>query len=335
MKKRFVPLVALAPLLLILTACGGSATPAPAASSAPPATKVTLTLNWIPYGEHAPFYYGLKKGFYTAEGIDLTIKAGTGSGTTIQQVDQKNTTFGWADTPVLLNSVAKGMKVKSLGVFLQKGPGSVEFLADGPIKTPADLKGKKIGGTPGDALYATFPAWLKANGLSVSDVTIVNLDAAGKIAALSEGRVDAIMGFAHDQAPTIEGKTGKKVNYFLYADYGMNMLGTGIVANTEALAQNPDLARRFVHATQKSWTEAAKDVPGAVDAMVGMAQNEPPRDVMVKQLTKCLPLVGLDKGTPGVNSEADWSHTVELMSKYANLKDPGAPDKYWDSTYAK
>jgi len=333
--KRIATAAALAALLVGAAAgCGGS-TPAPAGSAAPGTTKVTLTLNWVPYGEHAPFYYGLKKGFYSAEGIDLTIKAGTGSGTTIQQVDQKNTTFGWADTPVLLNSVAKGMKVKSLGVFLQKGPSSIESLADKNIKTPADLKGKRIGGTPGDALYATFPAWLKANGLSTSDVTIVNLDAAGKIAALAEGRVDAIMGFFHDQGPTIEGKTGKKVTYLLYADYGMNMLGTGIVANTEALSKDPDLARRFVKATQKSWTEAAKDIMGAVDAMVDLAQNEPPKDVLTKQLTLCLPLLQLDQGGAGVNSAAKWSETIDLMSKYGNLKDAGSATKYWDESYAK
>jgi len=335
--KRIATAAALAALIVgPVAGCGGKS-PAPAAGSAAPGktTKVTLTLNWVPYGEHAPFYYGIKKGFYTAEGIDLTIKAGTGSGTTIQQVDQKNTTFGWADTPVLLNSVAKGLKVRSLGVFLQKGPSSIESLADKNIKSPADLKGKKIGGTPGDALYATFPAWLKANGLSTSDVTIVNLDAAGKIAALSEGRVDAIMGFFHDQGPTIEGKTGKKVSYLLYADYGMNMLGTGIVANTESLTKDPELAKKFVRATQKSWAEAAKDVKGAVDAMVELAQNEPPQDVLTKQLTLCLPLLQLDQGGAGVNTSAKWTETIDLMSKYGNLKDAGSPTKYWDESYAK
>jgi len=334
--KRIATAIALGVLVVgAVAGCGGSS-PKPAGSAAPGTTqKVTLTLNWVPYGEHAPFYYGIKKGFYAAEGIDLTIKAGTGSGTTIQQVDQKNTTFGWADTPVLLNSVAKGLKVRSLGVFLQKGPSSIESLADKNIKSPADLKGKKIGGTPGDALYATFPAWLKANGLSTSDVTIVNLDAAGKIAALSEGRVDAIMGFFHDQGPTIEGKTGKKVSYLLYADYGMNMLGTGIVANTESLTKDPELAKKFVRATQKSWAEAAKDVKGAVDAMVELAQNEPPQDVLTKQLTLCLPLLQLDQGGAGVNTSAKWTETIDLMSKYGNLKDAGSPTKYWDESYAK
>jgi NitT/TauT family transport system substrate-binding protein len=38
------------------------------------ADKVTLMLNWYVYGEHAPFYYGKEKGFYSAQGIDLEIR---------------------------------------------------------------------------------------------------------------------------------------------------------------------------------------------------------------------------------------------------------------------
>lgn len=311
-------------------ACGTEAAPTTPGAPADP-KKVTLTLNWVPYGEHAPFYYGLKKGFYAAEGIDLTIEAGGGSGKTIQAVAQEQTTFGWADTPPLLKGITTGMKIKSLGVYLQKGPSSIEFLADANIKKPADLKGKKIGGTPGDAMYATFPAWLKVNGLTPEDVTIVNVDAAGKIAALAEGKVDAIMGFFHDQGPTIEAKTGKKVEYLLYADWGMNVLGTGIVVNEATLAQDPAMVKAFVRATQKSWAEAAKDIPGAADAMVDLAENEPAKDVLVKQLTLAIPLLA---GDPGVNTEAKWTETINLMAQHAELKDAGAASKYWDSSYA-
>lgn len=295
-------------------------------------TKVTLTLNWVPYGEHAPFYYGKKKGFYEAEGIDLEIKAGGGSGKTIQAVAQKQTDFGWADTPPLLNGITTGMKVKSVGVFLQKGPSSIQSLETSGITKPQDLKGKKVGGTPGDALYAVFPAWLKANGMTPQDVTVVNVDAAGKIAALTEGKVDAIMGFFHDQGPTIENKTGKKVNALLYADSGLNMLGTGIVVHSETLSKSPDLVKAFVRATQKSWSEAIKDIPGATQAMADMAEQEPPLTVLVEQLTRAVPLL---EGSPGVNTEEKWTKTIELMSTYSGLKDPGAPSKYWDASYAK
>ncbi|WP_083929473.1 ABC transporter substrate-binding protein [Catelliglobosispora koreensis] len=320
-------ILALALVLGSLAACGDTAEP-----TAPGEKKsVTLTLNWVPYGEHAPFYYGLQKGFFSDEGIDLKIQPGGGSGKTIQAVAQSQTDFGWADTPPLLKGIASGMKVKSLGVFLQKGPASIEFLADKGITKPEDLKGKTVGGTPGDAMYATFPAWLKANGMQPSDVRVVNVDAAGKIAALTEGKVDAIMGFFHDQAPTIENTTGKKVSYLLFADHGMNMLGTGLVVNDATLAKDPEMVKAFVRATQKSWAEASKNIDAAADAMVALAEQEPPKNVLVKQLTLAVPLL---QGSPGVNTEAKWTETIGLMSQYAELKDAGAPAKYWDSSYA-
>jgi len=331
-------LLGLAAAVLVLGACapGGAQEENNSGGEAPAdADKVTLTLNWVPYGEHAPFYHGVAEGFYADEGIDLEIKPGNGSGTTIQAVAQDQTTFGWADTPPLLKGIAAGMPVKSVGVFLQKGPASLEFLSDQKITSPADLKGKTVGGTPGDAMYATFPAWLKANGLTEADVKVVNMDAANKIAQLAEGQVDAIMGFFHDQGPTIEARTGKQVDYLLYADSGLNMLGTGIVVSEQTLSDKADLVARFVRATQKSWAEAVKDIPGAARAMADNAENEPPHEVLVQQLELAEPLLQLDSaGAPGVNTEEQWGDTIDLMSQYAELENAGEPSTYWDGSHA-
>ncbi|TDV52252.1 ABC transporter substrate-binding protein [Actinophytocola oryzae] len=301
-----------------------------------PKETVTFTLNWVPYGEHAPFYYGVQKGFYADEGIDLKIEPGSGSGTTIKSVAQGQTMFGWADTPPLLNAITTGMPVKSVGVFLQKGPASIEFLSDKNIKSIQDLKGKTVGGTPGDAMYATFPALLAANDMQPTDVTVVNMDAANKIAQLAEGQVDAIMGFFHDQGPTIEARTGKKVDHLLFADSGLNMLGTGIVVSDETMSSQKDLVGKFVRATQKSWAEAVKHPEDAAKAMAELAENEPPLEVLVKQLKLAEPLLQLNTaGEPGVNIDMQWSDTIELMSKYSSLKEPGEPSKYWDGSFAK
>jgi NitT/TauT family transport system substrate-binding protein len=301
-----------------------------------PKETVTFTLNWVPYGEHAPFYYGVEQGFYADEGIDLKIEPGSGSGNTIKAVAQGQTQFGWADTPPLLNGIASGMAVKSVGVFLQKGPASLEFLAEKNIKSVKDLKGKRVGGTPGDAMYATFPALLAANDMQPSDVTVVNMDPANKIAQLAEGQVDAIMGFFHDQGPTIESRTGKQVDHLLFADSGLNMLGTGIVVSDETLSSKKDLVGKFVRATQKSWAEAVKNPEDAAKAMADAAENEPPQEVLVDQLKLAEPLLQLDSaGEPGVNTEDQWSDTIGLMSQYAGLKDAGEPDKYWDGSFAE
>ncbi|MGH3463875.1 MAG: ABC transporter substrate-binding protein [Kribbellaceae bacterium] len=315
-----------------LAACGGDE----AGSSGDGPAKVTLTLNWVPYGEHAPFYYGVDKGYYADEGIELTINPGNGSANTIKAVAQDQTDFGWADTAPLMHGVGNGMPVKSAGVFLQKGPASMEFFSTQNIKTPADLKGKRVAGTAGDAMWTTFPAWLKLNGMQESDVQLVNVDAAGKIAALIENKADVIMGFFHDQAPTIESKSGKKVDVLLWADTGLNLLGTGVVVNNKTIERDPELVEKFVRATQKSWAEAAKDPAAAVKVMAGKAEQAPSETVMKQQLDKAIPLLQLDTaGAPGVNSDQQWSDMITVLKDNADLKDPGDPAKYWDSEFAK
>jgi NitT/TauT family transport system substrate-binding protein len=335
--KRLLTGLAAAALLTGCAPSGQDDGGSDAGGANPPqdAEKVTLTLNWVPYGEHAPFYYGLEKGFYADEGLDLEIEPGSGSGNTIKAVAQGQTTFGWADTPPLLNAIGTGMPVKSVGVFLQKGPASIEFLSDENITSVKDLKGKRVGGTPGDAMYATFPALLAANGMKPADVTVVNMDAANKIAQLAEGQVDAIMGFFHDQGPTIEARTGKQVDHLLFADSGLNLLGTGIVVGQETLSGKKDLVGKFVRATQKSWTEAVKDPEAAARAMVDRAENEPPQEVLVEQLKLAEPLLRLDTaGHPGHNTEDQWRDTIALMSQHAGLKGAGEPSKYWDGSLA-
>lgn len=319
-----------------VVACGSpdSGTPASVGGEGGEMQDVTLTLNWVPYGEHAPFYYGVSEGIYSDAGINLTVRAGNGSANTVQQVAQQQTTFGWADTPALMLGIEAGMPVTSLGVFLQNGPASLEFFADQGITEPADLKGKTIAGTPGDAMYSTFPGWLELNGLTQDDVNLVNVDPSGKIAGLIEGEADVIMGFFHDQAPTIENITGKEVDALLYSDFGMNLLSTGIVANQAAVEEDPELAQAFAEATRLSWEAAVENPEEAVAAMAEGAGETPPETVLAEQLDLTIGLLNLEEaGRPGVNTEEQWEETIDLLSEGGMLEEAGAPEDYWNSSF--
>jgi NitT/TauT family transport system substrate-binding protein len=326
---RLRAILAIAAMAFVV-GCGGDEGGAAAGEGG----NVTLTLNWIPYGEHAPFYYGLQQGFYEDEGIKLTVRPGNGSSRTVEQVAAGQTTVGWADTPAMLLGASNGMPIKSIGAFMQKGPSSIEYFAEQGIESPEDLKGKTVAGTPGDAMYASFPGWLEANGLSQDDVKVVNVDPAGKLAALIEGKADAIMGFFHDQGPTIENQSGEQVDALMYSDWGMNLLGTGLVVNESTIESNPDLLRSFVRATRKSWEAAAENPEAAADAMVAMAEQEPPKEVLVKQLNLTLPLVVGEGMEPGVNDEAAWRETIKLMTDHVELDGPAEPAEYWDASFA-
>jgi NitT/TauT family transport system substrate-binding protein len=315
-------------------ACGQSADPSGPAEGEGGLTEVTVTLNWVPYGEHAPFYYGVEQGIFEEEGIDLTIQPGNGSGNTVQQVAQRNTDFGWADTPPLANAISSGMPVRSVGVFLQTGPSSVEFFAEQGISEPADLVGKTVGGTPGDAMYGTFPAWLELNGVDPADVTVVNVDAAGKIAALIEGKVDAIQGFHHDQAPTIENQTGEEVDALPFADFGMNLLGTGLVANEKLIADDPELVEAMVRATSRSFLAASEDPDAAVAAMAAGAEQAPDEAVLAAQLAATIELLDLaDAPAPGVNTEEQWTDTLTFLSENTDFDGGTTPADFWDGAF--
>src|SRR4051794_35867239 len=105
MTARRLLLTGLVPLLLVATACGEEGSDTSSNSSGNELDKVTLTLNWYPYGEHAPFYYGKQQKIFENHGIDLEIRAGQGSQKTVQATGAGQTDFGWADTPAVLSGV--------------------------------------------------------------------------------------------------------------------------------------------------------------------------------------------------------------------------------------
>ncbi|MFE4798691.1 ABC transporter substrate-binding protein [Streptomyces sp. NPDC056708] len=330
-------LIGVVPLVLVTTACGGNDASTTTSDSGKKLDKVTLTLNWYPYGEHAPFYYGKQQKIFEKHGIDLEIQAGQGSQKTVQATAAGQTDFGWADTPALLAGVDQGVQVKSLGVFLQTTPASVQsFDAEG-IESPADLKGKTIAGTAGDALSKTFPIFLKKNNLDASDVKVQNTDPAGKIAAVISGKTDGLLGYASDQGPTMQDKAKKQVSYLRFSENGLNFYSNGLLAGEKILATKSELAGRMVQAVSESWAAAEKAPGPAVAAMDGASEQLPSATVLAEQFKTTLTLLhtsSTEGKAPGVNNEADWQQTIDVFAEAGMVSKPKAVADYWDEKTA-
>ena len=328
-------LAGLLPAMLLVAACGGGG--GGTAEGGGEAKDATLTLNWYPYGEHAPFYYGLKQGIFEKHGIKLKIQAGQGSGKTVQATGAGQTDFGWADTSALATAVEQGVPAKSIGVYLQTTPASVQFFSEKNIKKPEDLKGKSVATTAGDALTKTFPAFLKQNGMQESDVSIQNIDPAGKMAAVISGRTDVLLGFASDQGPTIKEKAGKDVGYLRFSEFGLNYFSNGLLTSKTMLQKDPDLVKKMVQATQEAWAAAEKDPQAAADSMKGAAEQLPSATVVLEQFKTTLTLLHTDatKGkAPGVNTVDDWKKTIETFQKTGIISKASEPSAYWEESVA-
>ncbi|MGY0020080.1 ABC transporter substrate-binding protein [Streptomyces sp. YJ-C3] len=336
-RRLLTATVPLALLALAATACGGGSDTTSTSDSGKKLDKVTLTLNWYPYGEHAPFYYGKQRKIFEKHGIDLDIRAGQGSQKTVQATGAGQTDFGWADTPAVLAGVDQGVQVRSLGVFLQTTPASVQSFAAQGIATPADLKGTTIAGTAGDALSKTFPIFLKKNGIAESDVKVQNTDPAGKIAAVISGKTDGLLGYASDQGPTMQDKAKKDVAYLRFSEHGLNFYSNGLIAGRKTLTGRGDLARRMATAVSESWTAAEKSPQPAVAAMDGASEQLPPAGVLAEQFRTTLTLLHTQatRGkAPGVNTEADWQQTIDVFAQAGLVKSAKPVEQYWDADNA-
>ncbi len=86
-----------------------------ASASAQAQKKIDFVLNWVPGGDHAPYYYAKKLGWYAKEGIDLNLEPGKGSALATQRVGAGATPIGLADMGGVL--VAKGKGADTVAVF--------------------------------------------------------------------------------------------------------------------------------------------------------------------------------------------------------------------------
>src|SRR5919206_827176 len=238
------------------------------AGPAAAADKVVLMLNWYVYGEHAPFYYGKEKGIFAAEGIDLDIQEGRGSGVTTQAVAAKTATFGYVDVPTMMRAAVKGAPVVSTGVLLQTSPMSAMGFEEKNIRKPEDIKGKTVATTPGDSMSQIWPLFLKKTNLKESDFKVVSGDAQTKVNAVINGQADLLLGYVMDQSMKIKDATGRDVYPIKFADYGINLVSSGVIANVDYVKANADVVKRFMSATTKAVEAAEKEPKAAAQSIL-------------------------------------------------------------------
>src|SRR5689334_18657332 len=73
--------------------------------------KMSIALNWVAGGDHAPIYYAQRAGWYKDAGIDLDIEQGRGSAASAQRVGAGSSPLGIADMAVVLNARGKGAEL--------------------------------------------------------------------------------------------------------------------------------------------------------------------------------------------------------------------------------
>jgi NitT/TauT family transport system substrate-binding protein len=282
--------------------------------------NVSLRLNWYLGGLHVPFYFGVDRGFYRQEGINLTINEGRGSANTVQVVGAGTDTFGLADSSSIINLVSKGGEIKSVMNILSSTGFSVVSAASAGIRTPKDIEGKTLAVSPGDPIRGLLEALAAHNKVDISKVRFVQVDPAAKVVTVLEKRADGLLGGADDQFFLLKYR-GVEPHALRFADHGANIVGMAIFTGNNTIKTNPELVRRFVRATKRAWEEAKRNPDAAVDVAMKVKPD------LNRQSTKDQMLVDFElmdsanvKGQTGFGHEKDWSQTIDLLKRYRGLE---------------
>lgn len=304
--------------------------------------EIRLRLNWMYYGSHAGFALGKDKGNYREHGIRLDIRSGNGSSSAHRLVANGDSDFAYGSCAAMVNLVAKGAPLISVGVIDAAGTEAIIVRPDSGIRSIKDLKGKKILTTANAGVNTFFPLVLRNAGLQLSDVNLTNVPDGALVSSYLQGTggTVAILGGLDDKPAEIKANGGEEPVTFPYSAYGVNQVGYCLSTHENTVKNKPDLVKRFVAATMKSYQEAEKNPQTAVDAMAdivgGSMAEEQGKNQALSVLKVTLGVLYSKANTDkklGWHVASDWNDMLALMKEYNDLDTPKEATSFYTNKF--
>ncbi len=286
------------------------------ATGAHAADTVKLQLKWVTQAQFAGYYVAASKGYYTDEGLDVTILPG-GPDIAPEQV----IAGGGADVivdwlPAALAAREKGLPLVNIAQPFKHSGLMLTCLKESGIATPADFKDKTLGVWFYGNEYP-FLSWMSQLGLKTDG-------SAGGVTVLKQGfNVDPLL---QKQAACISTMTYNEYGQvleagikaedlvtFKYEDQGVATLEDGLYVLEDKLkdAAFADKMVKFVRASEKGWkyAEANPDEAAGIvmEADQTGAQTEAHQKFMMGEVAK------LTAGSNGALDPADFDRTVKTL----------------------
>ena len=155
--------------------------------------KMTVLLDWFVNPDHAPLIVAREKGYFKEAGLDVELIAPADPNDPPKLVAAGKADIAVSYQPQLHVQVEAGLPLVRIGTVVATPLNSLVVLKDGPIKSIADLKGKKIGYSIGGFEDAILGVMLSKAGLGLEDVTLINVNFSLSPSIIS-GQVDAVIG---------------------------------------------------------------------------------------------------------------------------------------------
>lgn len=304
-------------------------------------TAIKFTLDWKFEGPAAGFLLALDKGYFKAEGLDVTIDSGNGSVEAIPRVATGAYQMGFGD----INSVIKfldedpSQKIKAVMMVYERPTFAVVGRKSLGITTdPKSLEGKKLGAPPPDGAFAQWKAFKQVAKIDDSKIKIESVGFPVREPMLAKGDVDAVFGFAFSVILNLkkQGIKDEDIATILMAEHGLNLYGNAVLVNKDFAEKNPAAVKGFVKALAKGFADAVAKPEEGVAAVLKRNETldsaiELERLKMANAMNIKTPYV-VENGFGGVDMTR-LGASIDTLKISMGLKGAVKADQVFDASY--
>jgi NitT/TauT family transport system substrate-binding protein len=236
-------------------------------------TTIRFTLGWKTQGSDAAFFVARDKGYYKAEGLNVVIDQGEGSGATITRIMGGAYDAGFGDVNAIIQNAAAKPGEAPVMVYMlwNRPPFAISSKKSAGITKPSDLEGKKLRGAQGTPTTRLLQVFARKNNVDMSKIALSNMAPNLQEPLLIKGDIDGALVFnitGYFNLLLNRQDPDKDFNWLTFGDFGLDLYSNGLMVSQKLLKDNPKAVAGLVRATNKAMMEIAKDQNVAMKAVM-------------------------------------------------------------------